>query len=273
MSKENEKLLYDFLNTPLDSGDEIFERFAALDGAIWGKGEKPLERYVYIPGTRKDRVVLVAHIDTVWDKSYDKPFSDPHTVEFKDDLFYSGNENCGIGADDRAGCAMLWKMKDCGHSILIVDGEEHGKLGSQYLKKSNKKLFRELNKHCFMIEFDWISTDRCLYNGVDNTKKFKNYIESSTGFVDSEKKGSTDLQILCRKICGVNLGVGYLRHHTNGEVLSLSRWENTYDKISVFLQLPQKRFCSKFLPPYTRIIKGYSKKILSILKILPNKKG
>ena len=46
MSKENEKLLYDFLNTPLDSGDEIFERFAALDGAILGKGEKPLERYV-----------------------------------------------------------------------------------------------------------------------------------------------------------------------------------------------------------------------------------
>ena len=42
MSKENEKLLYDFLNIPLDSGDEIFERFATLDGAVSGKGKNPL---------------------------------------------------------------------------------------------------------------------------------------------------------------------------------------------------------------------------------------
>ena len=273
MSKENEKLLFDFLNTPLDSGDIIFEQFAAIPGAISGIGEKPLERYVYIPGTRKDRIVLVAHIDTIWDKNYNMPFSDKREVKLKDGLFCSNNENCGIGADDRAGCAMLWKLKDCGHSILITDGEEHGKLGARHLKKSNKKLFNELNKHCFMIEFDWISTDCCLFNQVDNTEKFKNYIEKSTGFIDSKLRGCTDLQILCRRICGVNLGVGYFRQHTNGEVLSLSRWENTYEKTSEFLQKPQKRFRSKFLPPYTRIIKGYSKKILSMLKILPNKKG
>ena len=97
-----------------------------------------------------------------------------------------------------------------------------------------------------MIEFDWISTDCCLFNQVDNTEKFKNYIEKSTGFIDSKLRGSTDLQILCRRICGVNLGVGYFRQHTNGKVLSLSRWEKTYEKISEFFKSRKSAFAQNF---------------------------
>ena len=63
MRTENEELLLEFLNTPLDSGDEIFDRFKALAGAIYSCGKEPLQRYVYIQGTRQDRVVLVAHMD------------------------------------------------------------------------------------------------------------------------------------------------------------------------------------------------------------------
>ena len=97
-----------------------------------------------------------------------------------------------------------------------------------------------------MIEFDWISTDCCLFNQVDNTEKFKNYIEKSTGFIDSKLRGSTDLQFLCRRICGVNLGVGYFRQHTNGKVLSLSRWEKTYEKISEFFKSRKSAFAQNF---------------------------
>lgn len=262
--------LSEFLNAPLDSGDAIFERFAALSGAVVGKSDEPLQRYVYLPGTRKDRVVLVAHIDTVWDKAYHKlnvPLSEDRTILYEDGVFKSGTEGCGIGADDRAGCAMLWQMRECGHSILIVDGEEKGKCGAKYLKKSNPKLFRELNRHAYMIELDWKGTECCLFNQVDNTDKFKKYIENDFGFADSKASGGCDLQILCRHVCGVNIGVGYHGWHTDKETLVVAEWENTLEKLSAFLSKPQKRFKNRFFSPYVRLARICANKLLRILKI------
>lgn len=263
---KHESLLSEFLNTPLDSGDQIFDRFAALPNAVTSVGSAPLQRYVYIPGTRRDRIVLVAHTDTVWDKAYGKPFSGVPSVELKDGVFFSGNPTCGIGADDRAGCAMLWLLRDCGHSILLVDGEEHGKHGARYLRKSNPKLFRQLNRHAFMIELDWKGTDGCLYNQVDNTKKFKAYIETVLGFTDSKAKGGTDLQVLCKNVCGVNIGIGYHGWHTEREQLVVSQWENTLQKLNAFLQQPQKRYRTKFFAPYLHFFKRCVNKALKIVK-------
>lgn len=259
--------VFEFLNTPLNSGDAIFERFATLPGAVVGKGPGPLQRYVYIPGTRKDRVVLVAHMDTVWDRAYDHPYAGESTVIWEDGNFRSTSSECGIGADCRAGCAMLWAFRDSGHSILVADGEEHGKHGVRYLRKTNKKLFRELNRHCYMIEFDWKGTDCALFNQVDNTKKFKRYIEQDLGFVDSKKGGGCDLQILCRRICGVNLGVGYHYWHSPKETLNLAEWEHTFRKVGAFLWQPQKRFPSRFFPPYIRFCKQKAYRVLQMLKL------
>ena len=256
----------EFLNTPLESGDAIFERFAALPDAVVGKGDEPLQRYVYLPGTRKDRIVLVAHIDTIWDRAYKLPFAGAHSVLFEDGVFRSGTEGCGIGADDRAGCAMLWEMRESGHSILIVDGEEKGKHGAVYLRTSNPKLFRELNRHAYMIELDWKGTECCLFNQVDNTKKFKKYIEKDFGFTDSKANGGTDLQVLCRHVCGVNIGVGYHGWHTVKETIAVSEWENTLEKLSEFLSKPQKRFKSRFFPPYVRYARIGVNKGLRMLK-------
>ncbi len=258
--------LGEFLNVPLCSGDGIFERFSALQGAIAGNGAEPLQRYVYIPGTREDGVVLVAHIDTVWDKAYKRPFLGDREAVLDDGTFRSTNPDCGIGADCRAGCAMLWELRDCGHSILIVDGEEHGKHGARYLKKSNPKLFHELNQHSYMIEFDWQGTDCCLFNQVDNTRKFKKYIENELGFTDSKAKGGTDLAVLCRNICGVNLGVGYHGWHTSKETLVVSEWENTLTKVSEFLKRSQPRFPVHPLYKYTRFAKRCVNKLLRMLK-------
>ena len=260
-------ILSEFLNMPLDCGDAIFERFAALPGAIVGKGPQSLQRYVYLPGTRKDRVVLVAHIDTVWDKAYKQPFSGERAVILEDGIFRSATPDCGIGADCRAGCAMLWQLCSCGHSILVVDGEEHGKHGAKYLRTSNKKLFRELNRHCYMIEFDWKGTNCSLFNQVDNTRTFKNYIENDLGFADSKASGGCDLQILCRHICGVNLGVGYHGWHTAKETLVVAEWENTLRKVGAFLEQHQRRFPSLFFPPYVRLAKICISKMLRMLKI------
>lgn len=259
----NHELLSEFLSTPLDCSDSLFDRFAALPNAMTATGPEPLQRYVYIPGNRKDRVVLVAHADTVWDKAYGKPFSGTPEISFENSVFLSANPACGIGADDRAGCAMLWALRDCGHSILLVDGEEHGKRGARFLRKANRKLFRELNRHCYMIELDWQGTNSCLFNQVDNTRKFKSYIEGVLGFADSKAKGGTDLQVLCKSVCGVNIGIGYRGCHTVKEHLIVSEWENTLEKLSAFLQQPQKRFRTKLLTP---LIKRCINKAKSIIK-------
>ncbi len=256
-----------FLNTPLDSGDAIFERFAALPGAISHRGTGPLQRYVYLPGTRKDRVVLVAHMDTVWDKAYGRPCPGEQTAVLENGVFRGTVSGCGIGADCRAGCALLWQLRDCGHSILLVDGEEHGKRGAKYLKKSNPKLFRELNRHCYMMEFDYSGTDCCLFNQVDNTRAFKRYMEQALGFADAKGKGGCDLQILCRHICGANLGIGFHCCHTEREVLVCSEWENTLKKLGAFLEQPQKRFPSLLLPYYVRLGKAALRKILKGKKV------
>ena len=247
---ENKELILEFLSYPLDSGDEIFDRFAALPNAIAKKGEKTFERFVYVPGNRKDRVLLVAHIDTVWDKDYqkfgnNKPHN--HSVVFENGIFFSGEEMCGIGADDRAGCAMLWKLKDSGHSILILDGEEDGKRGAWFLKQKNLPLYKEINRHSFMLELDHESTDHVSFNQVDNTVKFKNFFKSATGFKERGLSGGCDLQVLCTSICGANVGIGYNNFHTSKEVLILEEWENTFGKLEDFLSQKQPKFKAPFV--------------------------
>ena len=266
-------LLLEFLRTPLDDGGEILRRFAALPGAVVGEGKGPLQRYVFVPGSRKDGVVLVAHVDTVWDRNYDKAFSGERDVKFESGVFSSTNPECGIGADDRAGCAMLWALRDCGHSLLVTDGEEHGKRGANYLKKSNPRLFRHLNRHCYMIELDWTGTRSCLFNQVDNTKKFKGDIQAALNLADGGPKGGTDLQVLCRNVCGVNVGVGWHGCHRNGETLVLAEWENTLAELSAFLAKPQRRYRSKFWPPHARKAKMLAGRPLRVAKRLTQYKS
>jgi hypothetical protein len=62
-------------------------------------------------------------------------------------VFQSANRIRGIGADDRAGCAILWLLKDLGHSLLITDGEEKGGIGSKWLMNDteNADIAEEIN--------------------------------------------------------------------------------------------------------------------------------
>lgn len=137
---------------------------------------------------------------------------------------------------------MLLALADCGHSLLLLNGEEHGKKGAWYLRKSNPKLFRELNSHRFMIEFDWAGAEHCLFNQVDNSNRFKTYIQTHLGVIDSKKTGGCDLQVLCSKICGVNVSIGYHNIHSPKETLVLSEWEDTYARMRTFLSLEHPRF-------------------------------
>lgn len=260
MKNASQKVLEEFLAYPIEDTDELFRRFESLPGAIFDQSKNPLERYVCIPGTRKDRIVLVAHADTVWDKMYGKPAVNAFC--FEDGYYRSTNPACGIGADDRAGCAMLWLLRESGHTILLVNGEEKGKIGAKFIREKNPKLFKLLNEHQFMIELDSYLTDRCTYNQVDNSKKFRQYIGQTLGFRDDTQKGGCDLQILCQKICGVNVGIGYCHHHKTYECLVFSQWEHSLACLQEFLAKPQRRFKISILKKISRFLKRVKNKIL-----------
>lgn len=260
----NCQLLEDFLSYPLNTTDDIFARFESLPGAIAGKGDNTLQRYVCIPGSRKNKVVLVAHADTVWDDAYGHPANG--AVYFESGLFKGTNPDCGIGSDDRAGCAMLWALRDSGHTILLVNGEEKGKHGAKHLRQSNPKLFRFLNQHQFMIELDWCGTGSCLYNQVDYTRRFHKYITNTLGFQDDRKPGGSDLQILCQRICGVNIGVGYHNWHRPEEYLSLEEWENTLSCLERFLGLDHPKFRISITKKPLRFLVRVRNKIYKIIR-------
>lgn len=102
-----QKVLEDFLSFPIASSEEIFKLFSREKGIdVHREGDK--RGFAYFRGNRKDRVLLVAHADTVWDKKYmpDKDYRQP--VRLTNGFYEGENPECGIGADDRAGCAMLY---------------------------------------------------------------------------------------------------------------------------------------------------------------------
>lgn len=212
------KVLMEFLSMPLDSTAQVLQKFG-------GSGS---EEYLYIEGSLPEnkRIVLVAHADTVWD-GYAKKYklANPY---IRDGVIKSANYHAGLGADDRAGCAILWLLKDSGHSLVITTGEEVGRVGAKALM-TNKTLADKLNRtHNFMIQFDrqGASDYKCYDVG---TKEFRTWLDTNTPYKEPSRYSFTDICTLCRDICGVNLSVGYYDEHRNTERLVIKEWQRTLD--------------------------------------------
>ena len=134
----NEKIILEkFLNFDLDSADQVLQEFATLENAQFFPEINCSDSFVYIPGSRKDRVLLVAHADTFF-----HDFHGPHEIILDGDIYRSMEDSVGIGADDRAGCAILYLLKDSGHSLLITNGEEIGCKAAHSIKNFHKELLR-----------------------------------------------------------------------------------------------------------------------------------
>ena len=229
------------------SSDEVFNAFKNLDNAKM-YGNEPLKRFIYIPGTRNDRVLLVAHADTVWDKNWQKNENNlPQTLRYKYGVYSNSNKDayCGIGSDDRAGCAILYLLQKSGHSILIVDGEEHNQIGSKYLKNNYPDLYKEINKHQFALQFDRKNKNDYKCYDLNVTKDFKQYISKNLKMYDAGKDSVTDIVTLCKDICGANLSVGYYNEHTKYEILVYSEWLRTYKNVAKMLENKQQQFLMK----------------------------
>ncbi len=240
MAMSDIQILMEFLQMPLESADAVFDKFAQIHSAICrGQG---LEKFLFVEGTRKNKVLLVAHADTYWDDHYFSYHKNKVSIVYEDGIIR--NRNGGLGADDRAGCAMIWLLKEMGHSILITNGEEHGRIGSNWLMTANHDIANEINfNHQFIIQLD-------RRNGRDfkcysvGTHEFRAYISKITGYSEPDRHYYTDIVTLCRDICGVNLSIGYRNEHSQDEYLVVADWLNTLNLCRQWLsesELP--RFC------------------------------
>ena len=232
-----EAILWEFLSYPLFTADGVLMRFADLPGAIYKKGKGYMQGFVYIPGTRTDAATLIAHADTVFD------FAGEHKMICEDGMIRSTQDGVGIGADDRAGCALLWLLKDSGHNILVMDGEERGQRGSHYLAEEYPDILKELQNSSFMVQLDRRNArDYKCYN-IPVTEEFRQYIENETNYVDAGKSSRTDICVLCTEgCCGVNFSIGYYNEHTPDEYINVEEWIHTYNTVSKMLAKPLTRY-------------------------------
>jgi hypothetical protein len=228
------------------SSDEVLAKFLTLPNAKVVQ-DKDKRRFLYVPPTREDSVLLVAHCDTVFG-------SGKVRIAYDNGVYRSANENIGIGADDRAGITMLWKLRKLGHAILIPDGEESGCIGSKYLME-HEEWRKIVNTHRFAIEMDRMNKNDLVFYGV-GTWDFRKWCEQQfTGY--SFSPGSwTDICVLCDvdrhkedALPGLNISVGYYGQHGSSERLVESEWQRTLSKLhSVLKQEKLPSFRQKYFP-------------------------
>ncbi|HWT76567.1 MAG TPA: hypothetical protein VN258_17860 [Mobilitalea sp.] len=233
---EKEVLEY-FLNLPLSSTDAVFEKFESITNARIYVGEQPKQKVLYIEGDRNDRILIVAHADTVWDEVYVNEQIQQYTYADEEEIYYGSLLQAGIGADDRAGCAIAWLMRESGHSILITDGEERGEIGATYLKEQEIDVYERINQHQYILQVDLRGKNgyKCYDLPVSNA--FTDYIEQHTNLRNAGKEKRTDICVLCNQICGVNISVGYKREHSVLETLDYEAWLCAYQRVKALAEL------------------------------------
>lgn len=223
--EQDHRVLRIFLSLP-HRAEAVLVFFACLPRAVEAR-HREKEGFVYVPATRENAVLLVAHADTVGEEDL--------AVELAEDDRIIRNRRGILGADDRAGCAMLWLLRNTGHGLLATDGEEYGSIGSRYLKEAFPDRFDEINsRYRFMIQIDRCgSADFKCYNA--GTPEFRRYVQEKTRFAEPDRMRSTDIVHLCRDICGVNLSCGYYCEHTESEYLVKAEWRNTLALLRTWL--------------------------------------
>jgi len=74
-------------------------------------------------------------------------------------------------------------------------------------------------------------------------------VKTETGYTEPDRDSFTDIGVLCRGICGVNLSVGYRDEHGWFERLSIREWKNTLELCREWLS--GNRFPRFAQPPRT----------------------
>ena len=199
---------------------EVAERFSSLPKAkrYLYLEDRPQHPIVFVPGSRKDRVLLVAHYDTVFDDA-------ELDIRQHGAVIYSGQDKIGIGADDRIGCALLWAMRSLGHSLLLLPDEEVGCKGSRALVENYPNL---LKNHGFMLQFDRKGSHDMAHYGFEN-KELYDYMKKFYPQYRETRGSSTDIAVLMKasNIPGFNLSIGFVNEHTSREYVDVFNYIRT----------------------------------------------
>lgn len=183
--------------------------------------------YIYAKGSLP--VMLVAHLDTVWEEVKDKII----LYDSEQQLMWSPY---GLGADDRAGVAAIMKIlkTDLRPSVLFTCGEEQGGIGAAEFVMD----YPILPNVDFILELDRQGTRDAVYYRCDNPQ-FEQFI-SSFGFTTA-KGIFSDISIICpfTGIAGVNLSIGYIDEHSPFEMLFVDVMYATIDKVMNILESAQ----------------------------------
>lgn len=136
----------------------------------------------------------------------------------------------------------MWLLRNLGHSLLILDGEEHGQIGANHIRNSNPELYKIINEHNYIIQFDRRGSSDYKTYSLPVSQAFIQYVESATGYHDAGKNARTDIVALCSDICGVNLSIGYYNEHNPEEVLVFDDWYHTLELAARILVDKQPKF-------------------------------
>lgn len=195
------------------------------------------ENFIFIDN--KSQVLFQAHMDTVRSKKKEVMF--PNVVNVGNVIL---NLNGVLGADDRAGCYLMWRInKYCldegisPPSLLFTNYEESGSDGMKEFVKE-EKLTQDIQSYVNLI----IALDRrgCGHyvKYVDNPDEIDQYMRSF-GFC-KEWGSFSDSKILSEKtsIPQVNLAVGFHHEHTDSEVLHLDEMDMCFERMKKLIQSP-----------------------------------
>ena len=203
--------LRQFLSLPFQS-EAVFDKFSELPGALDfpdGNGA----RFLYVPGNA-GRPLLCAHADVY------APYGMP--LEEDDERFFRACDL--LGADDRAGCAILWMLRHTKCPMLIFDGEERGLLASSRFCREMAELGACLRKKSpFVLSFDLAGSGEWKHYGCASVE-FQTKISRILGKAPLTPAGATDAALLGKlfqwDVC--NLSVGFHHAHTTNEFLGKS---------------------------------------------------
>ena len=166
-------------------------------------------------------IMLVAHMDTVFKKPPEKIFYDAQQF-----TMWSPQ---GLGADDRAGIYLIWRLIQTGYRpyICLTTDEEKGSLGARAMVKDYRECPFDLK---YIVELDRQGTEDCVFYSCANDA-FMNFIEDY-GFI-TDFGSFSDISDICPqwKVAGVNLSVGYKNEHQTIETLNTKAMLNTFHKV------------------------------------------